>query len=75
MLKELLDYLATLPETTGNCSIGIDELYSTSVGRPDETGYQVSCLVKGCTHTGRGLSPDEAIQSLMKKLKHKYEPT
>lgn len=75
MLQKLLDYLATLPESTGNCSIGIDELYSTSVGQPDATGYQVATIVKGCTFTGRGLTPDEATQSLMKKLKHKYEPT
>lgn len=68
----LLDFVKTLPNCSGNVTIGTDEFYATAVGQPDKTGYVASVMVKGAVYTGRGLSQQEAEDNLEKKLRSKF---
>lgn len=82
-LQELLDWLMKIPECSGTVWIGRDEFYGVNKSTLGETikgvlmhqehGYVARTNVKQATYSGRGMTVDEAVEALGKKLKSKFQ--
>lgn len=83
-LQSILDFCSKIEGCSGKITLARDEFYGLHAAIPDvitdetvvnckqDHGYYAFCSVKDVLLTGRGLTPEEALQKLEEKLKAKF---
>lgn len=86
-LQPILDFCSKIEGCSGRITMERDEIYGVSVqgkcrpgfhsidlcGVAPDHGYCVFTSVKDALYTGRGLTPEEALEKLEEKLKAKFK--
>lgn len=81
-LQSLLDFCSTIPGCSGRITMERDELYGVEYWKhrnnPEDEertdhGYTAFVSAKDVIYTGRGLTPEEALDKLEEKLKAKFK--